>query len=264
MTRSKRRALVVAVALLVLVPTTAIAASSFTDVPDDSVFSAHIEWMAENEITLGCNPPTNDRYCPSDNVTREQMAAFMHRLALAQVVDAATVEGMTAEDLKGDVGDKGDKGDKGDPGEPGPISDLTFDGHVLSPAFPDSELIHVPEEPVSASSGLCVGYDRRNHSVFGSLTVPVGATLEGFTATWYDAADADVQIAVWKRASGTFNLESVAVVSSSGNAGLGTTTSSTLNEVVDPGEHFLVSFIFPSAVEDLDLAGLCGVELHLK
>jgi hypothetical protein len=30
-------------------------------------------------VTLGCNPPTNDEYCPDDLVTRGQMAAFLKR-----------------------------------------------------------------------------------------------------------------------------------------------------------------------------------------
>ena len=30
-------------------------------------------------ITQGCNPPTNDLYCPNDRVTRGQMAAFLVR-----------------------------------------------------------------------------------------------------------------------------------------------------------------------------------------
>ncbi|MCH7846544.1 MAG: S-layer homology domain-containing protein, partial [Acidobacteria bacterium] len=30
-------------------------------------------------ITKGCNPPTNNRFCPNDPVTRGQMAAFLHR-----------------------------------------------------------------------------------------------------------------------------------------------------------------------------------------
>ncbi|VAV92897.1 hypothetical protein MNBD_ACTINO02-2304 [hydrothermal vent metagenome] len=30
-------------------------------------------------ITLGCNPPDNDRFCPDNVVTREQMAAFLQR-----------------------------------------------------------------------------------------------------------------------------------------------------------------------------------------
>lgn len=44
-----------------------------------SVFEADIDRLAAAGITRGCNPPENDRYCPVDNVTREQMSAFMHR-----------------------------------------------------------------------------------------------------------------------------------------------------------------------------------------
>ena len=44
-----------------------------------SVFEADINAIAAAGITLGCNPPTNDRYCPTDNVTRAQMAAFLRR-----------------------------------------------------------------------------------------------------------------------------------------------------------------------------------------
>jgi hypothetical protein len=46
---------------------------------DDSVFEADIEALAAAGITTGCNPPTNDRFCPSANVTRGQMAAFLTR-----------------------------------------------------------------------------------------------------------------------------------------------------------------------------------------
>jgi hypothetical protein len=46
---------------------------------DGSVFEAEIERLATAGITLGCNPPVNDRFCPEDAVTREQMAAFLHR-----------------------------------------------------------------------------------------------------------------------------------------------------------------------------------------
>jgi hypothetical protein len=51
---------------------------SFSD-DDTSVFEPDIEWMAREGITKGCNPPTNDRYCPNANVTRGQMAAFLNR-----------------------------------------------------------------------------------------------------------------------------------------------------------------------------------------
>jgi hypothetical protein len=48
----------------------------FTDVPASNPFSAFIEQMAVRQITLGCGLNT---YCPSDPVTREQMAAFILR-----------------------------------------------------------------------------------------------------------------------------------------------------------------------------------------
>ncbi len=56
----------------------AAAGGSFVD-DDDSVFEADIEWMAAEGITKGCNPPTNDRFCPNSYVTRGAMAAFMVR-----------------------------------------------------------------------------------------------------------------------------------------------------------------------------------------
>jgi hypothetical protein len=58
---------------------------SFSD-DDDSVFEADIEWLAQQGITKGCNPPVNDMFCPSDPTTRGQMAAFFHR-ALGDVAD---------------------------------------------------------------------------------------------------------------------------------------------------------------------------------
>ncbi len=46
---------------------------------DGSIFEADIEKLAEARITLGCNPPANDRFCPGESVTRSQMAAFLTR-----------------------------------------------------------------------------------------------------------------------------------------------------------------------------------------
>jgi hypothetical protein len=45
----------------------------------ESIFASDIEKLAAAGITKGCNPPTNDRYCPDHKVTREQMAAFLVR-----------------------------------------------------------------------------------------------------------------------------------------------------------------------------------------
>ncbi len=44
-----------------------------------NTFAADIIWLADNGITKGCNPPTNDRFCPDNRVTRGQMAAFLVR-----------------------------------------------------------------------------------------------------------------------------------------------------------------------------------------
>ena len=50
---------------------------------DGSVFEADIETLYHHGITSGC---TANSYCPSDKVTREQMAAFLVR-ALAIPID---------------------------------------------------------------------------------------------------------------------------------------------------------------------------------
>jgi hypothetical protein len=51
---------------------------TFSD-DDGSVHEASIEAIADVGITLGCNPPVNDLYCPDRAVTREQMASFLVR-----------------------------------------------------------------------------------------------------------------------------------------------------------------------------------------
>jgi len=52
--------------------------STFTDVPASNEFFKQIEWLKNTGITTGTTPTT---YAPVANVTREQMAAFMYRLA---------------------------------------------------------------------------------------------------------------------------------------------------------------------------------------
>jgi len=79
------RTLSVAAAAAVLV--LAMVATALADLPpggtfiDDNgnVHEGYIEAIAAEEITLGCNPPINNKYCPSDYVTRGQMAAFLVR-----------------------------------------------------------------------------------------------------------------------------------------------------------------------------------------
>ena len=94
-TRLTTIALTAIIAVLLAAPTAVWAAHQFTDVPNSHTFHNAIGWMKDNNITVGCNPPANTQYCPEDNVTRGQMAAFMKRLAENQVVDAASVNGVT-------------------------------------------------------------------------------------------------------------------------------------------------------------------------
>jgi hypothetical protein len=54
------------------------AADAFTD-DDGSVFEQDIDRIAAAGITLGCNPPDNDQFCPGGSVLRGQMAAFIVR-----------------------------------------------------------------------------------------------------------------------------------------------------------------------------------------
>jgi hypothetical protein len=85
-----RIAAIVGVLALIVAPLTAVATHSFDDVSNDNTFHEDIEWLKAADVTRGCNPPDNNLFCPDDNVTREQMSAFMKRLAENQVVDAAT------------------------------------------------------------------------------------------------------------------------------------------------------------------------------
>ena len=92
--RARLHVLVVLILILLLIPIAVMAAGGpFAD-DDSSMFEEDIEWLAAHGITLGCNPPTNDMFCPADNVTRGQMAAFLHRFA----DDQANVAYMVAQD----------------------------------------------------------------------------------------------------------------------------------------------------------------------
>lgn len=61
---------------------------SFVD-DNDSIHEGSIEAIAALGITSGCNPPSNDRFCPEQPVTRAEMATFLSR---ALNLGSATVE----------------------------------------------------------------------------------------------------------------------------------------------------------------------------
>jgi hypothetical protein len=100
-----RISLAVLLVTAVVVPGVAGAAGgSFID-DETSIFEGDIEWLADAGVTRGCNPPTNDRFCPNDEVTRGQMAAFMRRFAQflgaedGTVSEADRVGGFAANEL---------------------------------------------------------------------------------------------------------------------------------------------------------------------
>ena len=51
--------------------------AAFEDVVADATYGTAVDWLAEQEITLGC---TATNYCPDGTVTRAEMAAFLWRL----------------------------------------------------------------------------------------------------------------------------------------------------------------------------------------
>ena len=46
---------------------------------NNSQFEDQIEILRDNGITKGCNPPSNNRFCPYADVRRDEMASFLAR-----------------------------------------------------------------------------------------------------------------------------------------------------------------------------------------
>jgi hypothetical protein len=73
---TKSKAAVALVVVALLVPVTAIATHTFSDVPDGRYYTDAVEWAAENEITTGTSATT---FSPEDAVTRGQNVTFAYR-----------------------------------------------------------------------------------------------------------------------------------------------------------------------------------------
>ena len=89
---------IAAITAAVVAPLTAWAQQRFADVPPSHVFAEDVSWLVTVGVTRGCTTD-GSLFCPEDPVTRGQMAAFLHRLAIGTVVDAATLEGRGARDF---------------------------------------------------------------------------------------------------------------------------------------------------------------------
>ena len=122
---SKRVVAAVAVVVVTAVLSAAGAAWAthhFSDVDDDATHAAAIAWLQDRGITKGC---TTTSFCPDDPVTRAEMASFLRRLSgtdpsVPPSVNAATIGGLTAQQLQGQSGGTGPTGPAGPPGPPGP------------------------------------------------------------------------------------------------------------------------------------------------
>lgn len=80
--------------LLPLVPLTLFAANPFTDLNNGSVHNPDIDTVYNLGIANGCTTTT---YCPSDPVTREQMASFLARTAAFDRVGFASFTSAAAD-----------------------------------------------------------------------------------------------------------------------------------------------------------------------
>ncbi|MGH8924022.1 MAG: S-layer homology domain-containing protein [Acidimicrobiia bacterium] len=79
--RKSTRATLVAVALATLfaIPGLVVAShTGFVEVSGTNPFHDDIAWLSQTGITKGC---ATTQFCPNDNVTRGQMAAFLHRFS---------------------------------------------------------------------------------------------------------------------------------------------------------------------------------------
>ena len=95
--RARLGAAVALAVLFALVPLSLFAANPFNDLVPGSVHNADIDAIYNAGITTGCVP--NVSYCPTANVTRQEMASFLARTAgiggHAPVVNALTAVNAT-------------------------------------------------------------------------------------------------------------------------------------------------------------------------
>jgi hypothetical protein len=98
-----RRPILITIAVTVMLALPAgmvLAIHQFTDVPTGSSIHDDVEAIANAGVTTGCG---DGKYCPSDPVTRGQMAQFMNRLGAldgqAPSVNADRVDGRHANQL---------------------------------------------------------------------------------------------------------------------------------------------------------------------
>jgi hypothetical protein len=110
-----RRALPVLITAVVVAPAAAFAATTYTDVPASSPYSAAVRYLDAARIVTGCKA---DKFCPNDNAKRGDVATWLFHMSgndplVAPSVNASTVGGLTPDQLKGQTGPQGPAGVSG-------------------------------------------------------------------------------------------------------------------------------------------------------
>lgn len=93
MRSSMLRTILLATTALLSAPALAAPCAGFGDVEDTSAFCGSVTWLKNRAVTQGCTSAT--LFCPSDAVSRLQMAAFMKRLGAALTPVSLQVEAST-------------------------------------------------------------------------------------------------------------------------------------------------------------------------
>jgi hypothetical protein len=193
---SRLPAVLTLAAILVAFPLGALASHDFADVPDSNIFHADISALVDSGVTSGCG---GGNYCPSANVTREQMAAFLNRLgALAPgktpVVNADRLDGLDSPQLA--------RTDQ--------TQHFTCLGSDMTPGSNSVGYAGFGSRGLISGSGGAI--------VTCAVHLPDGATVTGLTADVHDnSADYELSCGLARFAPGQYVPGDMAVTTGTGN-----------------------------------------------
>jgi S-layer homology domain len=177
---SRRLAVILASATFAVgIPLGAVMAGipEFNDVPPSNPFYNDITALANSGVTGGCG---GGNYCPKQNVTREQMAAFMNRLGALSPSKTPVVNA-----------DKLDGNDS---------TDFVMHGQEVTIQIdPVSMVARVPSQDTVVGRSLGSGgvYLEKTSTIGGmvaAVQVPVGAVLKSANVYLEDTAAGDISV----------------------------------------------------------------------
>jgi parallel beta-helix repeat protein len=117
---------------------------------DGSVFEADINAIARVGISKGCNPPANDRFCERRNVTRAEMATFLHRTMEIERTGSTTTT--TPATRGGGGGSGGGDGGGGEAPPPPPSSSQCVGVPLKGPSNPKGDVTVQPGQSIQAAA----------------------------------------------------------------------------------------------------------------